>query len=259
MSNMIIEMICVVVLNFPDLCAGIITFLVAASERRPVIINSLDIIKTIIHAGILSSFNPTNDISTAEIINLSANGSRNIPIVVTVFLFLAINPSNVSVNAAQIKNIKANILYSNGEIEKIGPSQRKDYYRILLKDILNKNPKGVTVAQIAALTKISKKTISYHLEFLVATRDAYKWEYGPRSIVFFPNGKLLHPIADVPIELGGRYYTFRHIVNEFGDFIHIQEKKDEGGNVFTTVGGIMVRKNALKDFIENLRNICEGE
>ncbi len=163
------------------------------------------------------------------------------------------------------KNIAKNIemdgenLYSRSEIEKIDPLYRKDYYRMFFKEILSKNPRGVTIAQIATLTGISKKTVSHHLEFLVATRDAYKWEYGPRSIVYFPNGRLLHPIADVPIEIGGRFYTFRHIVNEFGDFIHIQEKKEEGGNIFTTVGGIIIRKNAFKDFIENLNNICEGE
>jgi hypothetical protein len=157
------------------------------------------------------------------------------------------------------KNIEADTIYSKGEIENIDPTQRKDYYRMLLKDILKKNPKGVTVAQIAALTKISKKTISYNLDFLVATRDAYKWEYGPKSIVFFPNGKLLHPIADVPVEIGGRYYTFRHIINDFGEFIHIKEKKDEGRNTFTTVGGIIVRKSALKDFIKNLEELYEGE
>jgi hypothetical protein len=156
-------------------------------------------------------------------------------------------------------DVEPSELYSKGEIENIDATQRKDYYRMLLKDILSKNPRGVTITQIHAMTKIGKKTIAYHLDFLVATRDAYKWEYGPKSVVYFPNGRLLHPVSVVPIEIGGRYYAFRHIVNEFGDFIHIQEKKNEGGNVFTTVGGIMVRKDALGKFIDGLKEIFEGD
>lgn len=47
----IIVIICIVVLNFPDNTAGITILFVAARERKPVIINSLEIIAITIHDG----------------------------------------------------------------------------------------------------------------------------------------------------------------------------------------------------------------
>jgi hypothetical protein len=148
--------------------------------------------------------------------------------------------------------------YSKNEIEQIDVESRKDYYRMLLKQVLEQNPKGISVARISKLTGLNKKTIQSHLDFLVAVRDAYKWEYGPRSVVYYPNGRLAHPIIDEPVEIGGRFYTFRVMESDFGKLIHIQEKKDEGGNVLTTVGGIVIHKEGLSKFIEELKQIEDG-
>jgi len=149
-------------------------------------------------------------------------------------------------------------LYSKKEIEQIDLESRKDYYRMLLKQILEQNPKGISIASIVKITGLNKKTVQSHLDFLVAVRDAYKWEYGPKSVVYYPNGRLAHPIIDEPIEIGGRFYTFRVMDGDFGRLIHIQEKKDEGGNVLTTVGGIVIHREGLSKFIEELEQIEEG-
>jgi len=146
--------------------------------------------------------------------------------------------------------------FEKEEIEKINPESRRDHYRMLLRKILDQNPKGVSIPQIVELTGLDKKTVRAHLEFLVAVRDAYKWEYGPRSIVYFPNGRLAHPIIDAPVEIAGRFYTFRVMEGDFGMLIHIQEKLCEG-NVLTTAGGIVIHKDGLSKFIEELSRIRE--
>jgi hypothetical protein len=147
--------------------------------------------------------------------------------------------------------------FEKEEIEKINPENRKDYYRMMLRKILDQNPRGVSIPQIVQLTGLDKKTVRSHLEFLVAVRDAYKWEYGPRSIVYYPNGRLAHPIIDAPVEIGGRFYTFRVMEGDFGTLVHIQEKICESGNVLTTAGGIVVHKEGLSKFIEELTGIEE--
>jgi len=50
--RVMMEVICDVVLNFPDLSAGMMTFFAAASERSPVMTNSLEMMRMTIHAGI---------------------------------------------------------------------------------------------------------------------------------------------------------------------------------------------------------------
>ena len=151
------------------------------------------------------------------------------------------------------------IIFSKEGIENVDLSRRKEYYRRLLKEILQKNSQGLSIGQIIVMTGISRKMIQQHLDFLVATRDAYKWEYGPKSIVYFPNGRLAHPISDIPVELGGKYYLFRMIINDFGKSIQIQEKIRGEGNIFNTVGGIMINENAIEEFIEKLRDTVEGD
>jgi hypothetical protein len=101
---------CEVVLNFPALFAGIIIFFDAAIDRNPVIKNSLAIIVITIHAGTSRNGISTKHIKAADINNLSASGSKNIPISVIALFLLAIRPSKKSVIAAKQNIISARIL-----------------------------------------------------------------------------------------------------------------------------------------------------
>lgn len=148
--------------------------------------------------------------------------------------------------------------YTQEEIENLPPESKKEYYRMTINQILKKNSNGITVSQISSLTGFDTRTVAKHLEFLVAIREAYKKEFGPRTIVYFPNGRLAHPFSDKTYEIGGSYFTFKEIHNDLGEFLYIQEKKkDYQNNTFTVAGGIIVPKNALDKFILNLKRIEE--
>ena len=106
MSKRIIAVNWEIVLSFPKGLAAIVTPSEAAITLKPVMVNSLAIITTTTHAGIL--FIPTSEIRAAATKILSARGSANFPKLVTRFLLLARYPSSVSVRDA-IVNIMAAI------------------------------------------------------------------------------------------------------------------------------------------------------
>lgn len=148
-------------------------------------------------------------------------------------------------------------LYENSikEIENLGPEEKKEYYRLVISEILKKNPNGITASQIVDLTGFDHRTVTKHLDFLTAVREAYKKEFGPRTVIYYPNHSLSEPSTKETYQIGDSYYTFSQIQNDFGEFLYIQEKKKDSKNIFTTIGGIIISVDAIDDFISHLQNI----
>ena len=90
-----------VVLNLPHQLAAMTTPFSAATSLKPLIMNSLAIMITTIHDGILPR--SIRQIMALHTSSLSAKGSINLPKFVTRLYFLAIFPSSISVRDATIK------------------------------------------------------------------------------------------------------------------------------------------------------------
>lgn len=145
--------------------------------------------------------------------------------------------------------------YTIEEIENLPPEDKKEYYRLIIQDVLRNNPDGLTVSKIQKITGFNKKTIRLHLDYLTAIREAYKKEFGPKSIVYYPNHNFSHPHGDRTYKIGDAYYTFKEITNEYGEYLYIQEKTKDRHNMYTVLGGIIISKDGLEDFIRHLEDI----
>jgi len=144
---------------------------------------------------------------------------------------------------------------SSEELENLSPEYKREYYRGIIYDILKKSEEGITASQMKKLTNFSHKTVKNHLEYFVSTREAYKREYGDRSIIYFPNGRLCHHDKILRYKIGNSYYSFKIIKNSMGEFLYLQEQSKDIDGGYTTKGGIVIEKENIPDLIRNLSKL----
>jgi len=148
--------------------------------------------------------------------------------------------------------------YSIKDLEKLPSEEKKEYYRLLILDVVNKHPNGLSLSQIAEMTKADTRTVSKHLEYLTAIREIYKKEFGKRFTLYFPNVDISNPLFTKTFEIEGHYYTVKNVRNDFGEFVYIQEKdKNPYTNVFSTKGGIIIPKDKMQIFLDNIQAFME--
>lgn len=140
------------------------------------------------------------------------------------------------------------------DFKKMPPQDRKELIRTVLLKIVKQNPNGITIPQIEKLTNFDARTISKHLEYLTAIREIYKLEMGVKTIIYYPNGKIMHS-ANKDYKIGDKFYAFSLISNVFGDFIYIQEKGLDMYNTLVVKGGLIIQKEHLNEFIETLSEV----
>ena len=117
------------------------------------------------------------------------------------------------------------------EIENLPPEAKEEYYRLVVSQVVRANPGGVTVTDICGLTGFDRRTVGQHLSFLVAVREAYKEVIAPRTAKYYPNGKLVHGFDESTVKVGETFFTFRRLLNQFGEFVYVQEKKRDSRNL----------------------------
>ena len=98
-------------------------------------------------------------------------------------------------------------LLTQTEVKALRPNEREDYVRAAILEILRKNERGVTVSEVMYSTLFNRVTVTKHLEYLVAIREAYKIERGIGT-VYFKNGKLAHETDKLTIVCGRKTYDF---------------------------------------------------
>ncbi len=141
------------------------------------------------------------------------------------------------------------------EFKTMAPQERKRHIRTILKLILHKNGKyGITVPQIMKIASFDSRTISKHLEYLIAIREAYKMDLGGNIALYYPNGIIMHS-HDVDEKIGNKYYSFSFIKNQTGEFLYIQEKSKDQFNTFAVKGGLVIEKSKVSQFIEKLEEV----
>jgi hypothetical protein len=157
-----------------------------------------------------------------------------------------------------IANEEQTTRYSVEELGNLPPHKRPEYAKIIIQNVLEKNKQGMTPQDMAESTGLDERTVRKHLEFLSAVREAYKKDYSPRLTVYFPNGRLMHPIREVTTPIGDSHYSFKEVENTFGEFIYIQEKKrDPITSSMKLLGGIMIPKEAAGQFVSFLEKFID--
>lgn len=143
-------------------------------------------------------------------------------------------------------------ILSSEEVQALKPSERESYVRNLVKNILHLNENGVMVSEIVEATNLNRVTVTKHLEYLVAIREAYKKDRGAGG-VYYLNGRMVHPTDSSSISLGNKIYEFVKLENSEGEFVFIQEKELDWLRVTTVRGGIMLRCSDLSEFLNGLQ------
>lgn len=129
----------------------------------------------------------------------------------------------------------------------LSPEKRKRYLRDLLLDILRNNPEGISLSQLKEKLEYDERTISKHLEYIVAIREAYKEKWG-HFILYYPNGKILHDKSHEDIKIGNKYYSFVMISNGDQNEFYIQEKSIDNLKRTTVTGGLIIPESDIDDF-----------
>lgn len=149
--------------------------------------------------------------------------------------------------------ITPNVMLLAEEVQALKPLERENYVRSVIKKILTANENGVMASEIVEATKLNRITVTKHLEYLVAIREAYKSDRGSGSI-YYQNGRLVHPTDRLSVPIGSKVYDFIKLENAEGKFIFIQEKEQDELRLTTVKGGIMIRCEDLSTFMDGLKN-----
>lgn len=149
-----------------------------------------------------------------------------------------------------------NVMLSGEEVQALKPLERENYVRSVIKKILSTNDNGVMASEIVEATNLNRITVTKHLEYLVAIREAYKSDRGSGSI-YYQNGRLIHPTDRLSVPIGNKIYDFIKLENAEGKFVFIQEKEQDELRLKTVKGGIMIRCEDLSAFVDGLKNFMK--
>lgn len=137
----------------------------------------------------------------------------------------------------------------------LASNQKGEYIHNLLREILELNPKGITISQIDKATYLGRATIWHHLEVLASRGECMKIERGDTEV--FHSNKVIVPLEELDINSDYYTYWFHVVENTYGKFIHIQAKQqDKSGNVITH-SGVILQSNVVDDVINSLNKIKE--
>ena len=146
-------------------------------------------------------------------------------------------------------------LIEQEELRSLRPKDRDQYVQKLILRILELNPKGVTISEIADQTNVNRNTVASHMKTLIAIREAYSINRGRLSI-FYKNGKVVHARSTEHRLPNDRFYRFYRLENEQGKFIYIQERQLDDLRAIEVKGGIMINDKDFVKFMNELQNFA---
>lgn len=146
-------------------------------------------------------------------------------------------------------------LLEKDEIKALPREERNQYLEDTIERVLELNSeKGVTAKELQEALNYDSRTISKKLEVLVAKRIAYKVVQG-RSIRYFKNGRLVHPIFEDDLTLGDKVYSFKALFDGDDILVFIQENEKNSLGVTTEGGGIVVPLENIEEFADRASEI----
>lgn len=146
-------------------------------------------------------------------------------------------------------------MFALREYRRLAPQKREAYLQNTVKEIIDLNQNGISIADIIGTTKyFSRKTVEKHLQKLLATNEIYTKQIG-KTIVYYPNGRLVHGKLQKEIKIDeDNILKFQIVDNPFGEFLFFHQviRTDLGEMI---KGGLLIPKEKLKelkDFIVSI-------
>ncbi len=121
-------------------------------------------------------------------------------------------------------------------------------------NIVRYNPDGVPTSVMKDALEITKNTALKVLRSLEAEREIYSAKIG-KTLVWYPNGRLIHPYLETFMELCGKPYRFSIQEGRRGPMVQIQERSYSLLRGERVEGAIFVELGNLEEFIEGLSEI----
>jgi DNA-binding Lrp family transcriptional regulator len=137
------------------------------------------------------------------------------------------------------------------------PKDKERYIETVVLELLQVNPRGITIREVSDKTGFNRDTVAKHLERLVATREAYKTVRSNLS-VYYRNGQVVHATDVKDASAPSRRYTFFKLENEEGKFYYIQEKEVDEFRAIRVKGGIFVNADYAMQFIKEFQRFVVG-
>ncbi|WP_135610141.1 hypothetical protein [Methanococcoides sp. AM1] len=121
----------------------------------------------------------------------------------------------------------------------------------LVLNIVRQYPEGITVQAIAEFLNLSENRVRDLLEELTFRREIYKRKIpGSKSILYYPNGKLIHKYLQESRDFGDQIFRLSYHEGKRAPRLQIQERK------FTLLEGEKVEGSIFIDF-ENIPSLIE--
>ena len=124
--------------------------------------------------------------------------------------------------------------------------------------IYGETHEGLTVDEIAKLTKLSSRTVQRHLDNLCKLREIYSITKGKRMTLYFPNGKPLWSVGSLRFEWPPSIFEVKLAKGPNNKlFLHILEKRYSILEGEKPEGGILLPLEGLNDFIKGLKKMTD--
>lgn len=133
----------------------------------------------------------------------------------------------------------------------LAAKHKEEYFKNLLKKILELNPEGITISQIKDATGMNYSSIWHHLEVLCCTGQGHKISRGNLDI-YFHQGKTTH-LNDY--DAGKARFTLSTLENNEGNFVCIHESRENRLGNRTICRGIIMPVELIDGFIKEISKI----
>ena len=121
-------------------------------------------------------------------------------------------------------------------------------------NIVKGKPDGTNAGEIAIILDVTKNTILKVLRTLEAEREIYSAKIG-NTIVWYPNGRLIHPYLELFVELRGKPYRLSIQESKTGPVIQVQERSYSLLSGERVEGAIFVEYGSAEKLIDGLEEL----
>lgn len=133
-----------------------------------------------------------------------------------------------------------------GSSENDEASQKTSGRQSMVLNIVRQYPEGITVKAIADFLNLSENRVRDVLDEFVFRREIYRRKVpGSKSILYYPNGKLIHKYLQESRDFGNQIFRISYHEGKKAERLQIQERK------FTLLEGEKVEGSIFID-IENI-------
>lgn len=150
----------------------------------------------------------------------------------------------------ELANVSTTKFISEGS-EKFGEkiSLEDKIYKI----VKNKSD-GVSAGEIAEILEKTKNTVLKELRALESEREIYSAKVG-NTLVWYPNGRLIHPYLETFIEMRGKPYRLSIQEGKSGPLLQIQERSYSLLDGERVEGAIFLEYDAIEELVKGIDEI----